>query len=251
MNRRTVNGAEMTKCTHCPLRKNEHFREFAKSELAFVSSFKTGELTAEPRATILVEGSHSAHLFTVLNGWGYRYKTLPDGRRQILNYVMPGDLVGLQGSLMGEMQHSVEALTALTLCVFERNRIGELYRSNPGLAYDITWIASREEQILDENLLSVGRRSALERAAYLLAYLHRRATAVGLLDGNRRVIPITQHHVADTLGLSVVHTNKTLRKLSKAGLIEWRDRGCVVLDRESLMRRAGWTAELSDDRPFI
>ena len=115
----------------------------------------------------MIEGNHSAHLYTVLVGWGFRYKLLHDGRRQILNYLVPGDLIGLQGSLMGEMQHSVEALSPMLLCVFERDEVNTLYRNHPGLAFDITWIASREEQMLDENLLSIGRRTALERAAYL------------------------------------------------------------------------------------
>ena len=139
-----------------------------KSELAFVSKFKKGELSVDKGATMLVEGSHSAHLYTVLFGLGFRYKLLADGRRQILNYLLPGDLIGLQGSLMGEMQHSVEALSPMLLCVFEREQLHTLYRNHPGLAFDITWIASREEQMLDENLLSIGRRTALERAAYLI-----------------------------------------------------------------------------------
>ena len=144
-------------CEQCPLRPLKVFREFEKEELAFVSKFKRGELSVEKGATVLVEGNHSAHLYTVLSGWGFRYKLMSDGRRQILNYVMPGDLIGLQGSLMGEMQHSIEALSPMLLCVFERDKIPELYRNYPGLAYDITWIASREEQMLDENLLSIGR----------------------------------------------------------------------------------------------
>ncbi|TIT84353.1 MAG: Crp/Fnr family transcriptional regulator, partial [Mesorhizobium sp.] len=88
-----------------------------------------------------------------------------------------------------------------------------LYRNYPGLAYDITWMASREERMLDENLLSIGRRSALERTAYLVAFISSRARGAGL-NGKRPVqIPITQQHIADTLGLSLVHTNKTIRKL--------------------------------------
>ncbi len=115
-------------CESCPLRKLDHFRAFTADELAFVSQFKTGELAVDGGATILVEGAHSAHLFTVLSGWGFRYKMLDDGRRQILNYIMPGDLVGLQGSLMGEMQHSIEALSPVTLCVFERGKLNRLYQ---------------------------------------------------------------------------------------------------------------------------
>jgi CRP-like cAMP-binding protein len=244
-------GGRRYPCEICPLRPLPAFREFKPDELAYVSHFKRGELAADRGATVLVEGSNSAHLYTVLTGWGFRYKLLPDGRRQILNYVMPGDLIGLQGGLMGEMQHSVEALSAMLLCVFERDQLFDLYRNHPGLAYDITWLASREERMLDENLLSVGRRSALERCAYLIAFIASRAQGVGL-NGRKPVqIPITQQHVADTLGLSLVHTNKTLRKLTARGLILWRDGGCEVVDFDGLCALAGWEGLGEDRRPFL
>ncbi|KQY15216.1 Crp/Fnr family transcriptional regulator [Rhizobium sp. Root482] len=246
-----VRNSKQTPCEQCPLRGLEHFREFTAEELNFVSNFKTGELAVDAGTTILLEGSHSPHLFTVLSGWGFRYKMLDDGRRQILNYVMPGDLIGLQGTLMGEMQHSVEALSPVTLCVFEREKLGTLYRNYPSLAYDLTWIAAQEERILDENLLSIGRRSALERAAYLLAFLYQRAKATNLFKGERVSIPITQQHVADTLGLSIVHTNKTLKKLSERRLIRWADRGCDILDDEGLMQMSGWEGYSEKTRPFI
>lgn len=237
-------------CEECPLRPLSVFRAFEPEELAFVATLKKGELAVERGATVLVEGSHSAHLYTVLMGWGFRYKLLSDGRRQILNYIMPGDLVGLQGSLMGELQHSVEALSPMLLCIFERGQLHELYRNYPGLAYDITWLAAREEQMLDENLLSVGRRTALERAAYLLAFICERAKGVGL-NGKRHIeIPITQQHVADTLGLSLVHTNKTLRKLTSRKLISW-DGGCTVLDPEGLRDLARWEGLSDQCRPLV
>lgn len=216
-----------------------------------MAGFKRGELVAEAGSLILSEGAHSAQLFTLLSGWAFRYKTLPDGRRQILNYVLPGDLIGLQGSVIGEMQHSVEALSPVVLCVFQRSNLPDLYRSHPGLAFDITWIAAREERMLDENLLSVGRRSAIERAAYLLALLHNRAVEVGLGSTRRLLIPITQQHVADTLGLSIVHTNKTLRKLATAGLIRWQGRACEVLDPGELQVLAGWEQPQETKRPLI
>ncbi|TDH38346.1 Crp/Fnr family transcriptional regulator [Pseudohoeflea suaedae] len=238
-------------CSECPLRSLPAFRDFSDKELAFVSDFKTGELVADPGATILVEGAHSAHLYTVLSGWAFRYKTLADGRRQILNFVMPGDLVGLQGTLMDEMQHSIEALTPVRLCVFERGRISKVYTQHPTLAFDITWMAAREERILDENLLSVGRRSAFERAAYLLVYLYQRAKLAGLLTGRSAEIPVTQQHVADTLGLSTVHTNKTLRKLADRNLIKWRERACDILDEEGLLTVSSWEGFEESSRPFI
>lgn len=238
-------------CQQCPLRALPIFRPFEKSELAFVNHFKRGELAVERGATLLAEGSHSAHLFTVLSGWGFRYKLLDDGRRQILNYVLPGDMIGLQGSLMGEMQHSVETLSPMLLCMFERSRLMELYRDHPGLAYDLTWIAAREERMLDENLLSIGRRSALERTAYLMAFIGSRARSVGLTGTNRVEIPITQQHVADTLGLSLVHTNKTIRKLIDLKMVQWRDGGCQILDMAALMELAGWDGLDEGQRPLL
>ncbi len=238
-------------CEQCPLRAMPHFRAFEAPELKFISSFKAGELVAETGTTILAEGSHSAHMYTLLSGWAFRYKSLPDGRRQILNYMLPGDLVGLQGSVIGEMEHSVEALSPLVLCVFQRDRLDELFRNHPGLGFDITWLASREERMLDDHLLSLGRRTAMERAAYLIAFLHQRAASVGL-DGRRLLhIPITQLHVADTLGLSIVHTNKTLRKLADRKLIRWLDRACEVLDVDGLMQLAEWDGLPERKRPLI
>lgn len=89
---------------------------------------------------------------------------------------------------MGEMQHSVEALSPMLLCMFERESLHELVRNHPGLAYDITWIASREERMLDGNLLSVGRRSAIERTAYLIAFIGSRSTSP-IRSACRRSIP--------------------------------------------------------------
>jgi CRP-like cAMP-binding protein len=245
------NTGRRVPCERCPLRPLPYFRDFSSQELMFVSAFKTGELLAEPGSSILSEGSHSAQLFTVLTGWAFRYKTLSDGRRQVLNYLLPGDLVGLQGSMLGQMEHAVEALTSVVLCVFQRDRLEDLYRNHPGLAFDVTWLASREERMLDEHLLSIGRRSAFERAAYLIAYLHWRAESVGLVGRQPLAIPITQTHVADTLGLSTVHTNKTLRKLADRKLIAWRDRSCVVLDAAALRGIADWQPEQDIKRPFI
>lgn len=227
------------------------FRAFEPQELDFVSTFKTGELVAETGSTILAEGSNSAHLYTLLSGWAFRYKSLPDGRRQILNYLLPGDLLGLQGTIIGEMQHSVEALSPLVLCVFQRNRLHELFQNHPGLGFDITWLAASEERMLDEHLLSLGRRTAMERAAYLIAFLHQRAASVGIELNRPLLIPITQQHVADTLGLSIVHTNKTLRKLADRKLIRWLDRSCEVLDVDGLMELADWDGLREQRRPLI
>lgn len=238
-------------CEQCPLRKLEIFRPFDKQELEFVSRFKTGELVAEAGTTIFAEGSHSAHLYTVLSGWGFRYKLLEDGRRQILNVVLPGDFIGLQGAILDEMQHSVEALTDMFLCVFERERLWELYQKHTALAFDVTWLAAREEQILDEHLLNLGQRSAEERTAFLLLFLFDRAEARGLTRGSSVTLPYTQQHIADTLGLSLVHTNRTLNRLARKHLISWQSRTLRLVDRKALAALAGWEGLPEGQRPYI
>jgi CRP-like cAMP-binding protein len=216
-----------------------------------VQSFKSDEITITAGTSFLRQGTRNEHLFTVLSGWAFRYKMLDDGRRQILNYALPADLVGLQGSLMDEMEHSVEALTDVRLCVFPRERLWDLYSKFPSLAFDVTWLAARAEQLLDEHLLAIGQRSALERTAYVLLLLFVRAQEVGLASDNSIQFPFTQQHLADTLGMSLVHTNKTLKRLYAAGAVRWRDRVFEIIDREALAKIAGGDVSTQRKRPFI
>jgi CRP/FNR family transcriptional regulator len=238
-------------CEKCPLRSLDIFRKFTPEELAFVSDFKSGELNAEPGTTLFLQGTNSAHLYTMLAGWAFRYKTLADGRRQILNFVLPGDFVGLQGSIMNEMQHSVETLTDSVLCIFPRDKLWNLYTGFPSLAFDVTWIAAREEQMIDEHLLSVGRRSALERMAYVLLHLFERLEALGLAKGSKAQLPLTQQHLADTLGMSLVHANKTLRRLVNAKVVRWQDKTFEIVSRDKLAEIAIYDFTDRTPRPFI
>jgi CRP/FNR family transcriptional regulator, anaerobic regulatory protein len=239
-------------CEKCPLRAVECLREFTGKELEFVSNFKSGELHVEAGTNILMQSTNSAHLYTILSGWAFRYKTLPDGRRQILNYALPSDFIGLQGSINDEMQHSVEALTDTMLCVFPREKLWALYTDFPSLAFDVTWLAAREEQILDEQLLNVGRRTAVERLAYLLLTLFLRAEEVRLTKGDTIQFPFTQQHVADTLGMSLVHTNKTLQRLAATKTVRWKDRKFELLDRDGLAKIANYERpQPRARRPFI
>lgn len=115
----------------------------------------------------------------------------------------------------------------------------------------MTWLAAKEEQILDEHLLGVGRRSALERAAYLISLLNQRAHRVGHLKEGQALAPFTQNHIAETLGFSLVHTNKTLKKLQDKGIIEWSGKTCLVKDTKRLMDVANWDGIADIQRPFI
>ena len=125
-------------CAKCRLRANDAFREFERDELDFIETFKVGELAIDAGATILMDGQDSPHLYTVLSGWAVRFKLFEGGQRQVLNFSMPGDLIGLQSAMFDKMHHTVESLTDMQLCVFNRDRVWELYRLHPGLGFDMT-----------------------------------------------------------------------------------------------------------------
>jgi CRP/FNR family transcriptional regulator, anaerobic regulatory protein len=244
-------NGQITPCELCPLRKRPALRAFTPEELTFVKEFKVDELHVEAGASFLSQGRRSEHLYTVLSGWAFRYKMLDDGRRQILNHALPADMIGLQGALMREMEHSVEALTPLVLCVFPRQKLWDLYSRFPSLAFDITWLAAREEQIIDEHMVSLGRRTALERTAFLLLHLFVRADEASLVKDGSIAFPFTQQHLADTLGLSLVHTNKTLKRLLALKAIRWKDRVFEMVDRAALAAIAGEDISPRQERPFI
>lgn len=240
-----------TPCQSCPLKKLEIFRAVSAPELAFIEKFKSGEFVTDAGATILSEGNSSPHLYTVLSGWAFRYKSLPDGRRQILNFALPGDFIGLQSSMFDEMQHSVESLDQMVLCVFPRDKLWSLYANHPSLGYDLTWLAARSERLLDENLLTIGRRSALERISYVLLDLFNRCRQLGFVHGQRVKFPFTQQHLADSLGLSLVHTNKTMKVLIDRKAVRWKGGVFELLEEEKLRAIAGYDSSDGALRPLI
>ena len=241
----------LTACAACPLRELEVFKDRNRSEISFIQRFKDGEKFAVAGSTILKERAHNDRLFTVLSGWVFRYRTLDGNRRQILNYGLPGDFLGLQSTLDDVMSHGIEALTDVTLCHFNRDKLWSLYADHPRLAYDMTWIAARQERSFEEQLLTLGQRTAFERIAYLLWHLFDRARAVGLVEANTVTMPIRQQHIADTLGLSLVHTNKTLHKIREDGAVTIQDRSLHVIDEARLIRLGRVDTSLSSTRPLI
>lgn len=238
-------------CESCSLRNKPAFRPLAEPEVEFLRNFKAGEMRVAAGSDLLVTGSSSAHLFTLWSGWAFRYVLLPDGGRQILNFALPGDLVGLQATVLEQMEHAVQALTDITLCVFERKRLWALYQEHPALGFDVTWLAAHEESLVDQSLASVGRRTARGRLAFLVLHLWRRQEGLGLISGGRCDFPLTQQHIADATGLSLVHTNRTLRRLVGQGLIELGGGRLGLPDIPALERLLGDAPKPTPPRPMI
>ena len=228
-------------CVDCPLRKLPLFTPHSGEELALIESLKKEQILVAADATVIHEGQNDAPLYTLLSGWAFRFKTLSDGRRQILNFLLPGDFIGVQQKMGDVTAHGVQAITNVALCVFRRDALWALHRSAPSLGFSVTWLTAHEESIVDDNLLSVGRRSAEERIATLLILLFKRAAALlPEIDVAKHGVPfpLTQQHIADGLGLSLVHTNKTLRKLEARGLHRIEGGQLRLLDVKALTRLA-------------
>ncbi|EBA11157.1 nitrogen fixation regulatory protein fixK, putative [Roseobacter sp. CCS2] len=206
----------------------------SRDEVAAMQRFKVGELVVDQGAPILMEGSNSPQLFTALHGMGLRYKYLENGKRQVVNLILPGDFIGLQAGVMGEMGHSVEATTKMTLCVFNRSAIWNFFKDNPKRAFSITWLAAVEEHFLGDALAAVGQRDALQAVAWALTKVFLRGQALNLVNNGQMPFPYRQQDLADALGLSLVHTNKTLATLKGRQLAHWSDGALSITDIDAL-----------------
>lgn len=240
-----------TKCENCPLRPLDLFDDISKEEEQFTSRFKTGEFNAQPGTEILTEGRASAHLYTTLKGMGLRYKTLVDGQRQVVGFILPGDFIGLQSGVMEEMQHSVEASTYMTLCVFNRSSLWDLFKTQPRRAFDLTHASAIEESLLGEMLSAVGQLDGMAKVSWVLNRFYKRLTALDLNHNDRVTLPYRQQDLADAMGLSLVHTNKTLAKLREDGIATWSHGVLDVHRPDQLAARAHSIGEQLLKRPLI
>ncbi len=238
-------------CFECALRACGFFRPVSENELAVINDIKRDHLTVPAGTQIIRAGQDSPELYTLYAGWAFRFKTLPDGRRQILNFLLPGDLLGLQAAMFDAAQHGIETLTDVELCLLPRQKIWHLFGQMPELAFDVAWLGAREESRVDENLLSAGRRSAAERIAALILILYRRAEALALTEDRTFAFPLSQQHIADALGLSLVHTNKTLARLRRMGMFTQANGSLTLTNLRILERVAQHFDHELTARPLI
>lgn len=242
---------KITDCLDCPLRRCRLFVPMTESELAFQRRFKAGERLVPAGGDIILQGQPSASLYTMLSGMAVRSVTLESGQRQVISFVFPGDLIGLQSGIMGEARHTVTAVTDAVLCTFPRDRVWKLFRNQPARAYDMTWIAAVEEHFLGETVATLGQRDATQRIAWALVRIWRRLVAIGMDDGASVPFPFRQHDLSDAVGLSVVHTSRVIVALRNQGLVRIAGRRMEMLDHVRLSRLALMDMEKEDVRPIL
>ena len=196
-----------------------------------LESYRTGE-------DIVRVGDPVTDVFVVEQGWAIRYRRLEDGRRQILNFMLPGDCFDMLAVVRAESDHSVAAATRLNLRRVSGQDFLDTIRNNTSLATAFWWSVVQEEAILREQIVRVGRRSARERVAHLLLELNRRVAAVEGRVSDVLSLPFPQALLGDALGLSVVHISRTLSWLRGEGMIATGVDGIEITDRERLTRLA-------------
>lgn len=239
------------RCFRCPLRVQPAFAPKSEREVAELDEMKSDHLRIPAGAEFIRPEQSDAELYTVFSGWAYRYKELEDGRLQILNFALPGDLIGLQATLLGKSNYGAVALTDVELCVIPRRKLLSFFGKSPEIAYDVTWLGAKEHALVDENLLTAGRRNAAERIAALVLTLFKRAETLGMTSGQSMAFPLTQQHIADALGLSLVHTNKTIVRLKSERLFSISDGVLTLLNAKTVGRLAQHFEKDPAPRPII
>ena len=192
------------------------------------------------RQDVLRQGETPEMAHLLLEGHTCRYRMLSDGRRQITAVLVPGDVCDLEAVMRGRADYSVAALTACTLGEIPADRVSNPVGLDPEMAQALWRRLLRDEAISREWLVSMGKRTALERLAHLFCELAVRLKAAGLARDDSFDLHITQAELADVLGLSCVHVNRMLQELRRTALIEMRRGSLTILDFPALERLAGF-----------
>lgn len=186
------------------------------------------------------EGDEGGDLYIVIEGWMTQYQILSDGRRQILDFALPGTVLGFVSPSDPILAHTAESLTGATVAVIPRDRVRDLCRTNPDFAVHLISVAAETLNLAFESITDMGRRSAREAVAHLLLRLYARIRAQCPRDTETSVmIPLTQEHIGDALGLTAVHVCRTLRSLRQDGILSLSNGKLVVLDLDGLREVAG------------
>ncbi len=196
--------------------------------------------TVNAGADIVADGSSPSASTVLLDGFGCRYKLLREGRRQILAFQIPGDIVDISSYVVPRMDHAVGAITRCTVAPIPHAEIRKITERFPNLTHLLWRDSLIDASIVRTWLTGLGRRTAVSRMAHLLCELHHRLKAVGLVTEARFQLPVTQGDIADALGLSAVHVNRTLKKLRAQRLVSIAGQSVTITDGDGLGTIAGF-----------
>ncbi|MDE2135686.1 MAG: Crp/Fnr family transcriptional regulator [Alphaproteobacteria bacterium] len=232
-------------CLKCRARNNGLCSDLSPEQLARVRQLKSCDRVVRAGADIFIPGEPCCTIYNVTEGWAFRYGLLKDGRRQILDFALPGAVLGFHPAQGTMVSYGAQALTDTVVCVIPRENFATLCRDLPEIGLRLAMMVSRDRSLAFDHLVSVGRQLAVERVTHLILELFLRARAQWPgQHGDEMQLPLTQEHIADATGLTPVHVNRVLRELSDDGVITFRYRRLCVLDPDKL-------AELAEIDPHL
>ena len=215
---------------HTPFaRKLGAFVALSDTELQMLDHLHSRRRSFPARRDMIYEGQVDRSAYILASGWVCSYKLLPGGARQIVDFQIPGDFPGLRSVLFRTADHNIEPITRVQASEVQVQDLLEAFNTAPRLAAAVLWAASRDEAMVVEHLVDLGRRDAKQRMAHFLLELGARLMLVGQGTNAGYSCPLTQYLLADALGLSAVHVNRVLRELREDGLVTFQQ-GKVVFD---------------------
>lgn len=195
-----------------------------------------------PRKDLIREGDRPGPVFVMLEGWACRYKILPNGTRQVLAYLMPGDCCDLHIGLLAEMDHSIQTVSSALVATIGREKMDALMDAHPDFARAMYITQLVDEGTMRSWITSMGRRTSLERVAHLMCELLVRARNIGLETEPQFTLPLSQIMLADSLGMTPVHLNRVLKELRIAGAMTLKRGHLIITQPETLVQIAGFDA---------
>ncbi len=222
------------------VQKLQRLVELSAEDLAVLEKETATRREFAPKQDLIREGDRPGPVFVVLDGWACRYKILPNGTRQIVAFLLPGDACDLHVGMLTEMDHGIQAVTRANVALIPGERMEAMLDDHPRNA-----TAMYRSQLIDEGTLrawivSMGRRSSAERVAHLMCELYLRALAFDAAVDSDLARPISQVVFADALGMTPVHINRVLRDLRNAGVMELSRGSLRILDPVKLVQVAGF-----------
>ena len=208
------------------------------ADLDSLEQIVEGDHLVKKRRDLIVDGDEYRNLCFVRDGYAIRYKLLRNGKRQILNVILPGDVIGFPVSFFDRSIYSVVALSDLTYNICSLDSYVQLCFRLPKFGLALSWLAAQEAAIYAEHIVDLGRRTPVERLGHFLLEIHARLLAVGRAETASFGLPFSQEVMADVLGLSVPHLNRVMQQLRSEKLITSRSRVVAFDDMTRLQTLA-------------
>src|SRR3984893_16702310 len=219
------------------------YLQLSPVEVSFLRDLHGSRRQVDRHRDIIVQGRPYRSIYILCSGFVWRYKILPDGKRQLLSFGLPGDLIGFPASFFENAVNATGSLTDVIVATVPFTAFYDLFARFPRIAIALYWMAAREAAIYGERIVDIGRRSAYERLAHLILELLTRLRAVGLGEELSYVLPLTQELIADVLGLSGPHVSRMLRLMRGEGLVTIEGHWPNVKEPESLTLLAGFDGD--------